>query len=138
MSVPNALLICSAILGQPKRGFLFFISIMAFINSGAGPLGPGFFFAMEDEKILRYFRFTSALWDLSSVAGLTTIPIRRSRFLRTHIDPIPKKRRSQPFKLGARFRPRLSTSIWCFNIKVSAINAFAPPGRVNLTRQTIR
>ena len=39
--VPNAVLICWAIRGQPNRGLCRLCSTMAWMSSGVGPSGPG-------------------------------------------------------------------------------------------------
>ena len=43
---------------------------MAAMSCVEGPFGPGFRFRREEENSRRYFRWTSALWNLNSVAGL--------------------------------------------------------------------
>ena len=49
---------------------------MAAMSCVEGPFGPGFRFRREEENSRRYFRWTSALWNSNSVAGL------KSRMLR--------------------------------------------------------
>src|ERR1700751_5404075 len=55
---------------QPNFGLRRFISTMAATSCVEGPFGPGFRFRWEEENSRRYFRWTSALWNLNSVAGL--------------------------------------------------------------------
>src|ERR1700752_5105060 len=55
---------------QPNFGLRRFISTMAAMSCVEGPFGPGFRFRWEEENSRRYFRWTSALWNLNSVAGL--------------------------------------------------------------------
>ena len=43
---------------------------MAAMSCVEGPFGPGFRLRREGENSKRYFRWTSALWNLNSVAGL--------------------------------------------------------------------
>ena len=43
---------------------------MAAMSCVEGPFGPGFRFRREEENSRRYFRWTSALWNSNSVAGL--------------------------------------------------------------------
>src|SRR5437773_6766775 len=47
---------------------------MAAISSVDGSLGPRLQRCGEEEKSRRYVRVTKAWWNLSSVAGLTTVP----------------------------------------------------------------
>src|ERR1700741_501758 len=55
---------------QPNFGLRRFISTMAAMSCVEGPFGSGFRFRWEEENSRRYFRWTSALWNLNSVAGL--------------------------------------------------------------------
>src|ERR1700676_4173537 len=55
---------------QPNCGLRCFISTMAAISCAEGPFGPGFRLRHEEENSRRYFRWTNALWNLNSVAGL--------------------------------------------------------------------
>ena len=71
---PKVLEICCAMRIQPKRALRRFISTMAAMSSVEGPLGPGLRCRDEEEKSRWYFRSTKALWNLSSVAGLTSAP----------------------------------------------------------------
>ena len=59
---------------QPNLGLRRFISTIAAMSSAEGPLGPGLRRRDEEEKSRRYFRSTKALWNLNSVAGLTSAP----------------------------------------------------------------
>jgi hypothetical protein len=40
------------------------------MSCAEGPFGPGFRLPHEEENSRRYFRWTNALWNLNSVAGL--------------------------------------------------------------------
>src|SRR2546430_11514974 len=89
---------------QPNLGLRRFISTMAAISSLEGPLGPGLRRCGEGEKSNRYFRSTNALWNLNSVAGLTSAPsfgIRRG--LMNSVGS-PSTKRSIEVRFGARCR----------------------------------
>ena len=64
--------------GQPQLGLRRFISTTASMSSLSGPCGPGRC-RRFGENSKRYFRFLSALWKYSRVAGLRTMAARRSR-----------------------------------------------------------
>ena len=66
--VPNAVLICWAIRGQPNRGLCRLCSTMAWMSSGEGPFGPGLPFRPA-EYSRRYFRCLSRQWNFNSVEG---------------------------------------------------------------------
>src|SRR5216684_2557544 len=55
---------------QPNFGLRCFISTMAAMRCAEGPFGPGFRLRHEEENSRRYFRWTNAMWNLNSVAGL--------------------------------------------------------------------
>src|ERR1700752_1877649 len=72
-----------------------------------GPLGPGFRFRWEEENSRRYFRWTSALWNLTSVAGLIIADSFGMRCGLTKRVVSPSTRRSSMVRFGARCRERL-------------------------------
>jgi hypothetical protein len=55
---------------QPNFGLRRFISTMAAMSCVEGPFVRAFASDVEEENSRRYFRWTSALWNLNSVAGL--------------------------------------------------------------------
>ena len=92
---------------QPKRGLRRFISTIAAMSSAEGPLGPGLRRCDEEEKSRRYFRSTKALWNLNSVAGLTSAPSFGIRRGLTNSVVSPSTKRSSEVRFGARCRERL-------------------------------
>src|SRR5215470_11661676 len=88
---------------QPKRGFRRFISTIAAMSSGEGPLGPGLRRRPREEKSRWYFRSTKALWNLDSVAGLISAPSFDIRCGCTNCMVRPSTKRSKAERLGARF-----------------------------------
>src|SRR5258708_14569360 len=79
MSTPKAGEICCAMRPQPNLGLRRFNYPIAAMSSIDGPLGPGFRRRAEEENSRRYFRATSAWWNLSRVAGLMSTPHFRIR-----------------------------------------------------------
>jgi len=92
---------------QPNFGFRRFISTMAAMSCVEGPFGPGFRFRREGENSKRYFRWTSALWNLNSVAGLRIADSFGMRCGLTKRVVSPSTRRSSIVRFGARCRERL-------------------------------
>src|ERR1700730_200159 len=72
-----------------------------------GPFGPGFRLRHEEENSRRYFRWTSALWNLNSVAGLRLADSLGMRCGLTKRVVSPSTRRSSIVRFGARCRERL-------------------------------
>ena len=87
---------------QPKCGLRRFISTMAAMSSAEGPFGPGLRRRDEEEKSSRYFRSTNALWNFSSVAGLTSAPSFAMRRGLTNSVVSPGTKRSSVVRFGAR------------------------------------
>src|ERR1700736_3539243 len=91
---------------QPNFGLRRFISTMAAMSCVEGPFGPGFRFRREEENSRRYFRWTSALWNLNSVAGLRLADSFGMRCGLTKRVVSPSTRRSSMVRFGARCRER--------------------------------
>src|SRR5258707_576716 len=129
MSRPKVCAICWAMYTQPNLGLRRFISTIAAMSSGDGPLGPGLRGRPADEKRIRYFRSTRALWNLYNVADLTIADSfgRRRGLTKKVINPSTK--RSSVLRFGARCRERLLTMSCCLSNNDSATTARTPPGR---------
>src|SRR6202521_5698715 len=121
---------------QPDLGLRRFIATIAATSCAAGPLGPGLWRCGEEEKSRRYFRSTSALWNLSRVAGLTSVPSFAMRRRLTNSVVSPSRKRSIEVRFGARCLERLAMSNWCFSISDSAATARLPPRRRSFTQVT--
>src|SRR5450631_2075477 len=98
------------------------------MSSEDGPFGPGLRGRPEDEKRMRYFRSTRALWNLHNVADLTTADSFGMRCGLTKRVIIPSTKRSSVMRFGARCRERLLTMSCCLSNNDSAATARAPPG----------
>ena len=96
----------TAIRRQPNLGFLCFISTMAVISSGAGPLGPGLPRRFGENKS-RNLRFTKARWNPMMVDGLSTMADRSRREGRIKAAQRPAMTRSIGRRFGALARDRL-------------------------------
>jgi hypothetical protein len=126
--VPKALFICCAIRGQPNCGLRCFISMIAWMSSGDGSLGPGFRLLPADEYSSRYLRCLSRLWNVNSVEGRIMMAARRMRRGLRNSDQKPNRNRSSAERFGVRRRERLMTRSCCFMSRLSATIALAPPG----------
>ena len=127
ISTPKTRVTCWAMRTQPKCGLRSFSAMMAAMSSGDGPFGPGLQRGEgEEEKSRRYLASTSAAWNLSSVAGLTSAPSFGSRCGRTNNVAKPRRMRSAEVRLGARCRERLLMSNWCLSSSDSAATARTP------------
>jgi hypothetical protein len=73
-----------------------------------------------------------ASWNLNKVLGFRMTASLGIRLGGTNSNPIPRRRRSDEFRLGARRRARLLMSCWCSSNKDSATTARTPPGRRSL------
>jgi hypothetical protein len=107
------------------------------MSSFDGPFGPGRRWP-PDEKSHRYLHFLSASWNLNKVLGFRMTASLGIRLGGTNSNPIPRRRRSDEFRLGARRRARLLMSSWCLSNKDSATTARTPPGRRSLAMVTNR
>src|SRR6267154_6233046 len=87
---------------QPNLGLRRFISMMAAMSSAEGPLGPGLRRCAEEEKSRRYLRSTRTLWNLKSVAGLTSAPTFAIRRGLTNSVLRPSTKRSSVVRFGVR------------------------------------
>jgi len=94
-----------------------------------GTFGATFVATVAEGKSRRYFRSTNTLWNLNSVAGLTSARSFGSRCGLTNNMAKPRTTRSTEVRLGARCRERLLMSNWCLRSRDSAATARTPPGR---------
>jgi hypothetical protein len=104
-----------------------FSSMIAWMSSGDGPLGPGLPF-LPDEYSSRYLRFISRSWNFNSVDGRIITAARWIRRGSRNSDQKPNRNRSSAERLGARRRERLMTRSCCFMSRLLATTVLAPPG----------
>src|ERR1700730_8981326 len=87
---------------QPNFGLRCFISTMAAMSCAEGPFGPGFRLRHEEENSRRYFRWTNALWNVNSLAGLRLADSFGMRCGLTKRVVSPSTKRSSTVRFGAR------------------------------------
>ena len=107
MLTPKSWEICWAMRKLPNVGLRRFISTIAAVSSGGGPLGPGLRHGAEEEKSRRYFRSINALGNFNSVAGLRIAESFGTRCGLTKRLVNPMSNRSAVVRFGARCRERL-------------------------------
>src|SRR5262249_43650967 len=95
------------------------------------PFGTGALMTSRREKA-PIFAFLERLMKSQQGPGLQMTASLGSRLAGTNSDPKPKTKRSNEFRFGARRRPRLLMTNWCFSNKDSATTARTPPGRMSL------
>src|SRR6202035_1194507 len=95
---------------QPNFGLRCLISTVDAMSCAQAPFGPGFRLRHEEENSSRYFRWTNALWNLNSVAGLRLADSFGTRCGLTKRVVSPSTRRSRVVRSGARCRERLLIS----------------------------
>src|ERR1700730_16408557 len=87
---------------QPNFGLRCFISTMAAMSCAEGPFGPGFRLRHEEENSRRYFRWTNALWNVNSLAGLRLADSFGMRSGLTKRVVSPSTKRSSTVRFGVR------------------------------------